>query len=158
MDTDILNNNKGSTVDSEENPIGNNATFSHEYFRRGMPELMPKIQRSTANKSRSKISAKQHQNQVQNPEYESLQKQIANLQKQVNDMESQVDVKVEQAVKALRNEYLTKVTQLGLSYQNLLQAVSVLIQGKPSLTMTGGHLPMLSTSSLQQWRPGNNAA
>lgn len=114
-----------SSVSSVRNPANNSARFLHKSFRRGMPELLSKIQRSTA---KPKVTA------MDPEDYESLHKQVAVLKSQISQMESQVDRKVEQAVQLVRTDYMTKVTQLESSYQSLVSVVSLLLNGKPSMT------------------------
>lgn len=114
-----------SSVSSVRNTANNSARFLHEFFRRGMPELLSKIQRSTA---KPKVT-------TMDPEdYESLHKQVAELKSQISQMESQVDRKVEQAVQLVRTDYMTKVTQLESSYQSLVSVVSLLLNGRPTMT------------------------
>jgi hypothetical protein len=131
------------TLESDKN-LNNTACFSHKLFRRGMPELLPKIQRSTAKPKTPKVETE---------EYKSMRKQIADLKNQVKNMEAQMNAEVDQAVQVLRNDYLTKVTRLGLSYQNLVQAV---MQDKHSTALTRS-MP-ITNFSLQQWLPANKAA
>jgi hypothetical protein len=139
QDTDIIKN----TLGSDKN-LNKTACFSHELFRRGMPELLPKIQRSTAKPKTPKVEPK---------EYKPMQREIAKLKNQIKNMEAKLNAKVDQAVQILRNDYLTKVTQLGLSYQNLVQAV---MQDKHSIALTQS-MP-ITTFSLQQWFPAKKAA
>lgn len=106
-----------STPSTPRFPFNNSARFMHEYFRRGMPELLPKIQRSTA---------KPKLHMIESQDYEALHKEIASLKGQINQMESQVDRKVELAVQLVRNDYMTKVTRLEASYQSLVSIVSLM--------------------------------
>merc|ERR1712021_270690 len=96
----------------------------HEYFRRGMPELLCKIRRSTANQKSPAIGPQ---------DYEALQAQISSLKGQMKQMEWQVDRKVELAVQLVRNEYMTEVTRLEASYQSLVSMVSLILQGKVTM-------------------------
>jgi hypothetical protein len=114
----------GSVTSSRTN---NSARFMHEYFRRGMPELLAKIQRSTA---KPKVPV------MEPEEYQALHQKIAALQTQVSQLESQMDQKVEQAVQLVRQDYMSKVTQLEVSYQSLVSVLSLLLNGKPTLTGT----------------------
>ncbi|CAJ1965529.1 unnamed protein product [Cylindrotheca closterium] len=134
------NPNSNSSVSSVRNPANNSARFMHEYFRRGMPELLSKIQRSTA---KPKVAS------MEPEDYEALHKQITELKSQISQMESQVDRKVEQAVQLVRSDYMTKVTQLEAAYQSLVSVVSLLLNGKPTLRLSAGG-PSSAFSPLQQ--------
>lgn len=112
-----------SSVSSARLPVNNSARFTHEFFRRGMPELLSKIQRSTA---KPKVPT------MEPEDFQSLHKQITILKEQISEMESQVDRKVEQAVQLVRNDYTTKLTQMEVSYQSLVSVVSLLLNGKPT--------------------------
>mmetsp|Transcript_36502 Transcript_36502/g.88464 ORF Transcript_36502/g.88464 Transcript_36502/m.88464 type:complete len:249 (-) Transcript_36502:932-1678(-) len=134
------NPSSSSSISSVRNPANNSARFMHQYFRRGMPELLSKIQRSTA---KPKVPA------MELEDYEALHKQIAELKGQISQMESQVDQKVEQAVQLVRNDYMTKVTQLEASYQSLVSVVSLLLNGKPAMGLAAA-APTTAFPSLQQ--------
>lgn len=125
--TDQQNPSSGSniSVSSSRNPANNSARFMHEFFRRGMPELLSKIQRSTAKPKAPPMEPE---------DYQTLHRQIAELRGQISQAESQVDRKVEQAVQLVRNDYMAKVTQLEASYQSLVSVVSLLLNRKPTMT------------------------
>lgn len=97
------------------------ASFSHEFFRRGMPELLPKIQRST---KRTKNRGFELDDQ------ETLQKQVQEMKMKMEEMQKQMDIKLESAVLALQNDYMARVTRLELTCNNLLRNTFGLMQGK----------------------------
>ena len=99
--------------------ISNTARFSHEFFRRGMPELLPKIQRSTA---------KPKAPSVEPGDYDSLKKQIEELRNQNRHLQDQMDTRIETAVQGLKNDYSAKIAQMEMSYRNLFQGLTVLLQ------------------------------
>eukprot|EP00980_Cylindrotheca_fusiformis_P016109 scaffold4782_cov106-Cylindrotheca_fusiformis.AAC.2 len=154
-----------------------------------MPELLIKIQRSTARQRNANAAKRRKKEQETAPataavatasaksppeeeegnedepseEHKSMQQQIIDLKKQVKDMESQIDMKVEHAVKALRSDYLTKMTRLGISHQQLVGAVSVLLHEKQQQSSHSNSTTVVPTLndnvfSLQRWRLGNHAA
>ena len=118
----------------------NAARFSHDFFRRGMPELLPKIQRSTA-KAKSPAS-------VESDDHDQLQKQVEDLKNQLNHMQQQMDMKLEKTVQALQSDYIAQVARLELNYKSCIQGLSVLLQEKlsPSVSSVLHNLQRLQAS------------
>jgi hypothetical protein len=77
--------------------------FSHDYFKRGHPDLLHKIQRTTA----SKQVGGQPAGLVEN-----LNQQVADLRAQLTAMENQIDDRVQEAFQSLEKIYLTRVQNL----------------------------------------------
>lgn len=111
--------------------------FSHEFFRKGHPELLHKITRTTASKS----------GEVPSDQVESMQQQIASLQQQLKMLEDRMDEKIEEATRAMNENYTARVKSLEAAYEAL---VVNLIRNQQQQQ----HQQQLSTS----WLPPNAAA
>jgi len=88
--------------------------FSHEHFRRGQPELLHRIQRTTASRSAEVPPSDQVQ---------ELQQQIEDLKRQLNSLENHIDDRVDQAVQSLERNYLARIQKLEQTYATLLAAM-----------------------------------
>lgn len=88
--------------------------FSHEYFRRGHPELLQKIQRATAQKPNG---------DVQVSHGDSLQQKVEMLQQKINYLEASMDAKVEKTALALTEGYMLRIRNLEESYDRLLSGI-----------------------------------
>mmetsp|Transcript_135345 Transcript_135345/g.201296 ORF Transcript_135345/g.201296 Transcript_135345/m.201296 type:complete len:238 (-) Transcript_135345:88-801(-) len=104
--------------------------FSHEYFRKGEPDMLHRITRATA-------GAKQVEG-VQVDQVESLQQQVATLQEQVKGLESQMDDRVGEAVRVLNDNYVARVKSLEATYdaalKNILQNYNQQLQASSLLS------------------------
>lgn len=87
--------------------------FSHPYFRRGNPELLNKIVRTT----------QKHSEAPPNGQVETLKQQIADMKKKLTSLETQMGERVEEAVQILEKDYLARVQKLEQSYETLLSAM-----------------------------------
>lgn len=121
LDTDLHTSEQASTCA---------AKFSHEFFKRGMPELLPKIQRSTKRPKAAKS--------VEGEDYEALQKQVWEMKNQMQEMQKQMDYKLENAVRILQADYLKRISGLEVSYKNLLQSTFDLLQRNQILPLHEG--------------------
>lgn len=115
--------------------------FSHEFFRRGRPDLLNKIQRTTASKQAEHPSPE---------EVGAMQEQIQLLQHKLAELESQIDERVEEATKAVEQTWATRVKDLEQSYGAVVAAL--VAQYKQDLS-TASYLTRMSptfqpTSSL----------
>lgn len=104
--------------------------FSHEYFRRGRPELLHKIQRTTAAKQVDTSATGQ---------VESLQQQITELREQLANLEEHVEDRVEEALDSVEKAYLLRIRNLEKSYDSLL--TTVLSQHYAAPFTTTSYLP-----------------
>jgi hypothetical protein len=88
--------------------------FSHEFFLKGRPDLLHKIQRSTAQLINPSTS------QVQESQVEAMQQQITMLQEKVRSMERTMDEKVKEVRASVTDEYLAHIQKLEASYSAIL--------------------------------------
>mmetsp|Transcript_9904 Transcript_9904/g.17535 ORF Transcript_9904/g.17535 Transcript_9904/m.17535 type:complete len:223 (+) Transcript_9904:71-739(+) len=93
--------------------------FAHEYFRKGQPELLSKIKRSTSQKPDT----------IEGSQIETMQRQIEILQKQVRYLEKTMDEKVEQARMSVTQGYKAHIRNLEISYGSTLNAIAQHLSG-----------------------------
>lgn len=89
--------------------------FSHQFFRKGYPELLHKIKRTTASKQ-------QIDTPLPNGQVESLQQQVADLREQVAHLEDQMEDRIEDAIESLERAYLLRIRSLEKSLEALWAA------------------------------------
>lgn len=89
--------------------------FSHEFFRKGQPELLLKIKRTTALKQSSEETEESH--------VEYLQKTVEMLQQKIKILEASMDKKVESTALALTEGYMIRIRNLEESYERLLTGI-----------------------------------
>jgi hypothetical protein len=137
--------------------------FSHDYFKKGQPELLYQIQRSTAAAATNVTSSDSTTTtttttSITADQFEFLQEQIASLWQQVTTLEQQMDDKVEAAARGLEANCLARINKLEASYQGL---VTTLI---PHYKQDISSSPMASssrtwiTSTSPQWQQHNTMA
>mmetsp|Transcript_126076 Transcript_126076/g.177902 ORF Transcript_126076/g.177902 Transcript_126076/m.177902 type:complete len:237 (+) Transcript_126076:15-725(+) len=89
--------------------------FSHEFFKKGHPELLHKITRATA--------GTKHTEAAQIDQVEALQNQVSSLQEQLQSMEAQMGEKVNEAIRVLDENYLARVKSLETTYEAALKNI-----------------------------------
>jgi HSF-type DNA-binding len=87
--------------------------FSHPYFRRGEPELLHKITRTTASKPPDEES-------FTSDPVERLQLQVAELKEHVAVLERSMDQRVEDKLRSLERGYALRLHKLECSYEACL--------------------------------------
>jgi HSF-type DNA-binding len=84
--------------------------FAHECFRRGHPELLKKIHRTTAPKQTAELQ----ENHVEN-----LQQKVEMLQQKIKVLEASMEAKLEKTAFALKEGYMLRIRNLEDSYDML---------------------------------------
>ncbi len=105
--------------------------FSHEFFRRGCPELLHKIQRTTSTKHIDTPSP--------NGQIENLQNQVADLREQLANLEDHIEDRVEEALDSVEKAYSLRIRNLEKSYDTLM--TTMLSQQYTGSFTTGSYLP-----------------
>jgi hypothetical protein len=89
--------------------------FAHEFFKMGRPDLLHKIQRSTA------IQKPFGENQEH--QLEALHQKVEMLQRKIFDLERSVDEKVEKAILSVTEGYMTRIHKMETSYGMLINGI-----------------------------------
>ncbi|KAG7347821.1 HSF-type DNA-binding protein [Nitzschia inconspicua] len=89
--------------------------FAHEFFRKGRPDLLHKITRSTAQKPEAEMN---------DSHVEVMQHKIKMLEKKVESLEQSMDQKIRQVTVSLTEGYMSRINSLEASYERLLQRIT----------------------------------
>jgi hypothetical protein len=114
--------------------------LQHDYFRKGQPELLQKIRRSTAPSKSSDSSS--------TDQLELSRQQVAILQQQVKTLESQMNEKLQENARAIEESYMARIKKLEASYESL---VGVLIQQHNQDMQASSRTTSWFTSSPSPW-------
>eukprot|EP00934_Nitzschia_sp_Nitz4_P000956 Nitzschia sp. Nitz4//scaffold140_size61219//18532//19308//NITZ4_006436-RA/size61219-processed-gene-0.17-mRNA-1//-1//CDS//3329536215//956//frame0 len=112
--------------------------FSHPSFRRGHPDLLSKIQRTTAGKPQLE------QQDLNTEEVTSLQDQVSYLQNKLSKLEESVDQRVDEATRSIEKVWSSRIQSLEHSYETIL---STLVSQYASRNMVAA-TPVVAKSSV----------
>jgi hypothetical protein len=125
--------------------------FQHKYFRKGKPELLQNIRRSTAPSQkirRSTTPSKSLDSSTPTDQMELYRQQVAILQQQVKTLESQMNEKLKETAYAIEESYMARINNLEASNENIL---SILIQLHKQDMQASSRTTSWLTSSPSHW-------
>jgi hypothetical protein len=96
--------------------------FAHDYFRKGQPELLHRIQRITKSQDESSV------------EIESVKDEIATINEQLQHFSSRLDHTLKSLTSAAESDYQQRMTKIAISYEALSNLATRFSSNSPPCT------------------------
>jgi hypothetical protein len=106
----------------------NSVRFCHEFFRRGHPELLQKIQRTTAGATSSKSESTS--SVLSTEQVGTLQQQVESLQKRLEDFSAKHELILADTVSVMAQEHERRLKEMEAKYENIVFTIMLQRNGQ----------------------------